>query len=127
MSNKKSEKRFLEETVDIDGVQVPLRVELDFNHQNGQLSITSRIKTKLVSRNSDIQKAVVQNIGAKTLELMAEGIRMRDTWLSENPEETGPTLFDNEEEGEGGPDDEGQAEPVKLGMSAKGAKRKVDF
>ena len=58
---------------------------------------------------------------------MAEEIRMRDTWLSENPEETGPTLFDNEdEEADGGTDDEGQAEPVKLSMTAKG-RRKVDF
>ena len=127
MSNKKREVLFERRMIQVDGEQVELRVELTFNHTNGQFTINAPIKTSAVSRDATVQAAVIQQIGTMTQSLMNDALALRNGWLQENPEETGPTLFDNEEEGEGGPDDEGQAEPVKLGMSAKGAKRKVDF
>jgi hypothetical protein len=67
---KKVLKEKVEHVTQIDGQQVILAVELSFNFQNGQFTISCPIKTKAVSRDPVIQKAIITQVGTMYLKYL---------------------------------------------------------
>jgi len=130
---KKVLKEKVEHVTQIDGQQVILAVELSFNFQNGQFTISCPIKTKAVSRDPVIQKAIIQQVGTMYLEVFARALQLRNEWVEANPEEeeTQPRIpfpEDGEEEENDGNDGNERAtddDNVELSFSAaSGSKRR---
>jgi hypothetical protein len=128
---KKVLKEKVEHVTQIDGQQVILAVELSFNFQNGQFTISCPIKTKAVSRDSLIQKAIITQVGTMYHEVFARALQLRNEWVEANPEEeeTQPRI-PFPEEGEEGEEEEGNEratddDNVQLSFSAaSGSKRR---
>lgn len=73
-------------TITVDNRTSELIVTLAFNDKNGQYKISSHITTIQVSRNDEMQRAVLQQQAEMQQEAMAYAIELRDQWATNNPE-----------------------------------------
>jgi hypothetical protein len=73
-------------TITVDNRTSELIVTLAFNDKNGQYKISSHITTIQVSRNDEMQRAVLQQQAEMQMEAMAYAIELRDQWATNNPE-----------------------------------------
>lgn len=108
----------LERVVEIDGEMSTLLVQVTFNFRNGQFRITHAVTTKQVSRNPDVNAATCAQLSSMTAEAIVAAQKMRDEWLSNNGQDDGPELFDENPEADGGPDDEAGDGELAAGFSA---------
>lgn len=81
-------------TIIVDNRTSELIVTLAFNDKNGQYKISSHITTIQVSRNDEMQRAVLQQQAEMQQEAMAYAIELRDQWATNNPEKEDPDQLD---------------------------------
>lgn len=81
-------------TITVDNRTSELIVTLAFNDKNGQYKISSHITTIQVSRNDEMQRAVLQQQAEMQQEAMAYAIELRDQWATNNPEKEDPDQLD---------------------------------
>ena len=80
-------------TITVDNRTSELIVTLAFNDKNGQYKISSHITTIQVSRNDEMQRAVLQQQADMQMEAMEYAIKLRDKWIDDNPQKNVDTDY----------------------------------
>lgn len=125
----KKENREIKRQIEVDGETSTLRVELINNNENGTYSITTKLTTIQVSRNEEVQDAVIKQLTAMLKKAMAGGIAFRDEWnLNNSSDAKSPKIPFPEDrqdvygEATGQEDEEGES--TKLSLDAAPVEKK---
>jgi hypothetical protein len=90
-----SQKFRIETVIDIEGEQVPVRVDGSFDIQKGTYTITPRRTTKTVATSAEMNEAIMARVNAMTNQMIGhfEGMRAEISGGDD-----GPNLFDGLEQ-----------------------------
>ena len=102
------EKFKVERTVDGDDRVGILRVDGQFNHENGRWKTTRNRSSQTTSRNSDRDRAMQMQLDEMETEMKDYLMDKSDKWQMENGDKSEDLI--QFPDGDGGPDDEGYVE-----------------